>query len=145
VDFFENPRAPSGRPGCRAPHLTVKRAGDEVSTVDLFAGSWVLFGGPKGEAWRDLLRHSPAVAALGAVCHCLEPAGDLQDVNHRWSAAYGVDADGAVLVRPDGVVAWRRRSAGGSAQSALDAAFDRVLMRGRETPSHETRPVMARQ
>lgn len=135
VDLFEDPRAPSGRPGSRAPQLVVRRAGEEVSTVDLFAGTWVLHCGPKGDAWPDLLRASPAAAALGVVCHGTEPAGELQDVHHRWSVAYGLDADGAVLIRPDGFVAWRRDHADGNAQVALDAACGRVLMRDDEAPS----------
>ena len=98
-----------------------------MSTVDLFAGQWVLCGGPEGDAWPRLLRDSPSAAALRVACHGIEPAGNLQDVNRRWSAAYGVDADGAVLIRPDGFVAWRRRHADGDAQDALDAALDRVL------------------
>lgn len=128
LDLFENPRALSGRPGSRAPHLIVKRAGKEVSTVDLFAGKWVLCGSPEGHAWPNLLSQSPSAVPLGVMWHGIEPAGDLQDINHRWSAAYGIDTDGAVLIRPDGFVAWRRRKADGSAQSALDAACDRMLM-----------------
>jgi hypothetical protein len=126
-DVFENPRAPSGRPGSRAPHLIVKSAGEEVSTVDLFAGRWVLCGGPTGFLWPRLLRDSPSAAALHVAYHGIEPAGKLKDVHRRWSAAYGGDADGAVLIRPDGFVAWRRRHAGGNPQDALDAAFDCVL------------------
>jgi putative polyketide hydroxylase len=126
-DLFEDPRAPSGRPGSRAPHLIVKRGGDEVSTVDLFASQWVLCGGPEGHRWPQILQDSPSAAALRVVCHGIEPAGNLEDVNRRWSAAYGVAGDGAVLIRPDGFVAWRRRNADGSAPDALDAAFDRVL------------------
>jgi putative polyketide hydroxylase len=129
MDLFEDPRAPSGRPGSRAPQVIVKRAREEVSTIDLFAGRWVLCGGSKGHVWRDLLSRSRAIASLQVVFHGIEPAGELQDVNDRWSAAYGVDADGVVLIRPDGFVAWRRHNASGGAQAALDAAFVRVLMR----------------
>ena len=126
-DLFENPRTPSGRPGSRAPHLIVKRAGDDISTIDLFAGRWVLCCGPKGHAWPDLLRKSPGAIGLGVVSYGVEPAGDLQDVNNRAAAALGIDEDGAVVIRPDGFVAWRRRDAGGNAQGDLDAAFDRAL------------------
>jgi len=136
VDFFENPRAPSGRPGSRAPHFVVRSTGEEVSTVDLFAGRWVLCGGPEGHLWPRCLRDSPSAAALRVAYHGIEPTGDLQDVNRRWAAAYGVDADGAVLIRPDGVVAWRRRHAGGNAQDALDAAFNRVLT-GHDERNHK--------
>jgi hypothetical protein len=34
--------------------------------------------------------------------------GELQDVDSRWQEAYGVEADGALLIRPDGFVAWRQ-------------------------------------
>jgi hypothetical protein len=143
VDFFEDPRAPTGRPGSRAPHLIVKRAGEEMSTVDLFAGKWVLFGGPEGHRWAELLRDTPSAAALRVACHGIEPAGSLQDIHRRWSA-YGVDADGAVLIRPDGVVAWRRRNTGGNAHDALSAAFDRILRRQDEAQSHGKVHAMAR-
>jgi len=127
ADLFENPRAPSGRPGSRAPQLIVKRADQELSTIDLFAGKWVLFAGPRGHVWPELVRKSPAAAASAVVCHGLDPAGELRDVHDRWSAASGVDVDGAVLIRPDGFVAWRRRDAAGHVQEALDTALDRLL------------------
>lgn len=126
-DFFENPRAPSGRPGSRAPHVTVTCAGTERSTVDLFAGRWVLCAGPQSRAWRDLLDRSPSTGALRVVYHGIEPAGELQDINQRWPAASGVDTDGAMLIRPDGFVAWRRRNADAGAQAALDAALHAIV------------------
>lgn len=61
----------------------------------------------------------------------IEPAGDLQDLNGRWTEAFDVEGDGAVLIRPDGFVAWRRRNTGPTAEADLDAAFDRVLRRSR--------------
>jgi 2-polyprenyl-6-methoxyphenol hydroxylase-like FAD-dependent oxidoreductase len=125
-DLFENPRTSPPQPGSRAPHVIVKRAGNDVSTVDLFAGRWVLVSGPKGTIWREILERSPA-GTLGVVCHGMAPAGDLQDVNGRWSAAFGVGDEGAVLIRPDGFVAWRRADATGDALAALDAALTRLM------------------
>jgi putative polyketide hydroxylase len=87
----------------------------------------VLCAGPDGRAWREALCRSTRGTELGVVHHGIAPAGDLQDVHGRWSAAYGVDADGAVLIRPDGFVAWRRRTPGADAQTALDAAFEEVI------------------
>jgi 2-polyprenyl-6-methoxyphenol hydroxylase-like FAD-dependent oxidoreductase len=128
TEVFEDPRAP-GQPGSRAPHVIVERAGTPVSTVDLFAGHWVLAYGPRGDVWPDRVRRSPAAAALRVVCHGMRPAGDLLDTGDRWSTAYGVEADGAVLVRPDGFIAWRRQRADASAQTDLDAAFDYLGIR----------------
>ncbi len=128
-DLLENPRAPSGRPGSRAPHVVVRRAGEAMSTVDLFAGRWVLCRGPKGRAWQDILRRSGAASALGVVLHGIAPAGDLQDVGGRWAAAWGVGPGGAVLIRPDGFVAWRGRTADQTAQGDLETALDRIVRR----------------
>ncbi len=129
ADLFENPRAPSGRPGSRAPHVVVTHLGATVSTIDLFGDRWVLVSGPKGRIWSELLRQSPAARVLGISWHGIHPDGDLWDVANRWSAAYGVDDDGAVLIRPDGFIAWRRPTADGEAASAFDAAVEHLQMR----------------
>jgi 2-polyprenyl-6-methoxyphenol hydroxylase-like FAD-dependent oxidoreductase len=77
---------PSAAPGCRAPHLWLA---DDRSTIDLFDREYVLLTSPKGAAWRD----------SGFTEHVIsEP---------DWPALYGVEPTGAVLVRPDGHVAWR--------------------------------------
>jgi hypothetical protein len=136
--LFENPRTPSGRPGSRAPHVIVKRAGERLSTIDVFANQWVLVYGPTGRLWSDLLGRSKA-ASLDVGARGLEPAGDLCDVDGRALTAYGIDSDGAVLIRPDGFIAWRRRSASGAAQADLDAAVGHVLGTGQQSRDRETR------
>jgi hypothetical protein len=45
----------------------------------------------------------------------------------RWNAAYGVGATGAVLVRPDGFVAWRSSGRVTDPQALLAQALGRVL------------------
>jgi 2-polyprenyl-6-methoxyphenol hydroxylase-like FAD-dependent oxidoreductase len=126
ADLFEDPRSPSGRAGSRAPHLAVTPA--PVSTVDLFADRWVLVSGPDGKGWADCVRRSSAARALGVVWHGIHPAGDLHDVAGRFSTVYGVGPDGAVLIRPDGFIAWRQMTAAGSA-TALDDALERLWVR----------------
>ena len=106
-DDFIDPRKPSGRPGSRAPHLVVTHAGAPVSTIDLFADRWVLISGRDGKGWSDCVRRSSSARALGVVWHGIQPAGDLEDMANRFSTAYGVGTDSAVLIRPDGFIAWR--------------------------------------
>jgi hypothetical protein len=47
-----------------------------------------------------------------------------------WAARYGVGPDGAVVVRPDGYVAWRSAEACDDMPGELRRAMDAVLCRG---------------
>ena len=49
----EHPHGSLGRPGSRAPHLWLKRGNRDISTIDLFDGSFVLLAAPEGAAWLD--------------------------------------------------------------------------------------------
>ncbi|WP_371498056.1 FAD-dependent monooxygenase [Kitasatospora sp. NBC_00374] len=130
--------ASTGEPGSRAPHLWVRRAGVRISTLDLFEDSMVLLTGPDGGAWqaaaqRLAQRHDMPLAAyrIGhAPEHELAP-----EAGPGWAEAYGTTADGAVLVRPDGFVAWRASEAQvaagpSAAESVLDEALRTVLRLG---------------
>jgi putative polyketide hydroxylase len=129
TDTFENPSTPSGRPGSRATHLVVERAGERLSTVDLFNGRWVLFTGPNGGVWRDAAVRVPEAHAFGLECHGVDAHGDLRDVDGRWSTVYGVGADGAVLVRPDGFIAWRGRAGAVPTPASFDQALEALSFR----------------
>ena len=119
---------PSARPGSRAPHAWLEREGIRISTLDLFGGGFVLLTGPDGKAWRDDAR---AVAArLGVPLQALTVGDELADVEDAWTAAYGVERDGAVLVRPDAHVGWRRRSAVADPAAELEGALRSILGRG---------------
>lgn len=90
--------APSARPGGRAPHAWLERDGAQVSTIDLVGRRFTLFG--SGPAWRTV--------GESAVPMDIAVVGDkLADPEGQWHRAYGVEPGGAVLVRPDGYVAWR--------------------------------------
>lgn len=127
-DLFEDPHAPSGRPGSRAPHVVVTHRGARMSTIDLFSDRWILASGPRGNDWSTWMSRSSAARLLGVVWHGIQPSSDLEDLTDRFSAAYGVEADGAVLIRPDGFVAWRHARAKDGAK-ALDTALERLWIR----------------
>src|SRR5690348_13147052 len=99
--LHEHPRESKGRPGSRAPHVIVPSDGGRVSTLDLFGTGFVLLAGDSGEAWR--------AAAVGAADRLGVPlnAHVVGDPQSGFADAYGISQAGAVLVRPDGVVAWR--------------------------------------
>jgi putative polyketide hydroxylase len=119
---------PSARPGGRAPHVFLTRGDKQISTVDLFGPHFVLLTGTDGAPWRRAAQAiGPMVPALQT--HTIGTGGDLGDPDGNWHAAYGVDKDGAVLVRPDGHVAWRSRSGASNPEGVLRAALDRVFGR----------------
>ena len=53
--------------------------------------------------------------------------GDLADLEARFAAAYGISNTGAVLMRPDGYVAWNCPAAAAEPATALRAALARSL------------------
>jgi 2-polyprenyl-6-methoxyphenol hydroxylase-like FAD-dependent oxidoreductase len=118
---------PSARPGRRAPHVWLERDGARISTIDLFGPRFVLLTGPRGGAWLEAAAALAVPSRPPLVAHTIGGDGEFADPNGSWQAAYEVDDDGAVLVRPDGQVAWRSRSGSGEAGTVLADAMDRVL------------------
>jgi hypothetical protein len=106
---------PSARPGGRAPHVWLESKGERLSTIDLLGKGFALLASTKANGWVG------AADGLGIACH---PLGDKQ-----WAEAYGVDEDGAVLVRPDGYVGWRSASAAKDPAAALGGAMAAILGR----------------
>ncbi|CAN5336796.1 FAD-dependent oxidoreductase [soil metagenome] len=113
---------PSAAPGCRAPHVWLFQDGERISTIDLLGSHFVLFTGPQGEAWRDV---AVSQSRISIVVHTI--GKDVVDSQREWTEAYGVNDDGAVLVRPDGYVAWRMRSLSGNPHQVLTTAIDVLL------------------
>lgn len=118
---------PGARPGSRAPHAWLRRGGERISTLDLYDGGFVLLTGPGGRAWRAAGERAAQRLDVPLICYSIGPAGDLTDEAVAWLDLYGVDADGAVLVRPDGHVAWRAKSAEGEPSESLVAVLLKVL------------------
>src|SRR4051812_5755909 len=112
----ENPRDSNGRPGTRAPHLWITRNGAQISTLDLLGSSpqssrrearptFTLIAGTSGHRWCEAAHRAASELGLPVAVHRVgESAGDSDEGVER---AFGIEADGAVLVRPDGFVGWR--------------------------------------
>ncbi|GAA1961074.1 FAD-dependent monooxygenase [Amycolatopsis minnesotensis] len=124
----EDPREPSGRPGLRAPHVWLDRAGDKVSTVDLFDGCFTLLVGPDGTEWQAA--GEKAAAAIGVDLRVHRIGAELGDPDGRFAGAYGITGTGATLVRPDGFVAWRATAAPPEPEHELRQALTSVLALG---------------
>jgi putative polyketide hydroxylase len=59
------------------------------------------------------------------------PDGDLVDKGETFAQAYGLGLgpDGAVLVRPDAVIAWRAPGEAGDRRAAVEEALRPLLFR----------------
>ncbi|MDI1455030.1 FAD-dependent monooxygenase [Streptomyces sp. ATE26] len=123
-----------GAPGSRAPHLWVTtRDGRRISTLDLYERSFVVLTGPEGEAWRTAARSVSARLGVPVEGYVVGPDHDLVPENGAdWAVPHGTTQSGAVLVRPDGFVAWRSPSLVLDAERALTETLMTVLRR--ETP-----------
>ena len=123
---------PTAEPGSRAPHM------------------WLRTGPATGcQHWTCMSRrwYSSAVATAehGTRPGCERPSTGVPlgcyRVGHGaeydlvledgsdWAQVHGTDSDGAVLVRPDGSVAWRARTSGADPERTLADVLDAVLSR----------------
>ncbi len=133
AQLTEHPRESKGRPGSRAPHVSLHRGdGAQLSTLDLFGLRYVLLAASAGEAWQSLARAAAADIGLPLDAHVVG-AGELRDPAGAFPDAYGIGRGGAVLVRPDGVVAWRAVEggveSGGASQETMRATLASLLCR----------------
>jgi putative polyketide hydroxylase len=120
---------PGGRPGGRAPHIWLRRGEDEISSLELFDGAPVLLTGTAGDAWPTAARAVARRTGVPLRVHRVGEGGDLEDLYGELPDRYGIAADGAVLIRPDGHVAWRCPGVAPDAEAELDDALSRVFAR----------------
>jgi hypothetical protein len=118
---------PTARPGCRAPHIWLSCAGHRLSTLDLFVTRFVLLAGQAGTAWCRAAREVAQTRRLPLHAFTVGAQGDLIDPERSWATTYGVEQDGAVLVRPDGHVAWRTRSSVPNPAPVLQGVLASIL------------------
>ncbi|WP_432558814.1 FAD-dependent monooxygenase [Granulicoccus sp. GXG6511] len=131
---------PTTRPGAKIPHAwLVGSDGHRRSTLDVVgAGSFTVVSGPAGTAWRA------AVDALGLPwlgCVLIGADPEARDPYHDWRRQREIHEAGALLVRPDGVVAWRTPEPiwdPAHAERLLSEALDRVLARDRPAAEAES-------
>jgi hypothetical protein len=124
----EDPRQMRGRPGTRVPHLLLERDGARVSSIDLAAATFALFAGSEAGEWAAAA--AAAAHDAGVSCQVFQDGKVVRDPDGRLGAAMGISPSGAVLVRPDHVVAWRGVEAGADPAATMVRVFDAMLGRG---------------
>lgn len=116
------------RPGAKIPHAwLVGKDGKRVSTLDITGkGRFTLITGLSGIAWES----ATAQLALPFLDTVLVGRPGYEDPYKYWARKREIAEAGALLVRPDGVVAWRHTEAVRDAETArqlLAGAIETVL------------------
>lgn len=92
---------PSSCPGARLPHAWLEK--DRTAVARL------------------------AAAGLPIDCASIGPGEDYEDPFGDWASARGTEDDGALLVRPDHVIAWRQCERANDCASALRDVLARIM------------------
>jgi 2,4-dichlorophenol 6-monooxygenase len=127
---------PSARPGSRLPHVWLQRRGQRVSTHDAATpGRFTLMTGRGGTTWLRAARNAARTFELDvAIVTTKQPQpGEYFDPQGAWHELSGIGEHGALLVRPDGHVAWRHAAAAASDREATDllaSALGSILENG---------------
>jgi 2,4-dichlorophenol 6-monooxygenase len=129
----------NARPGHHVPHVWLRAAdGWTVSSSDLVAveGFTLFTDGAPGCPWREAARtvagatgHPITVVEVG-----VGDGGGYADPGGRWHTVCGLEAGGALLVRPDRHVAWRSATAPADPAADLEGVVHTLLHRSPELP-----------
>ncbi|MGW8882056.1 aromatic-ring hydroxylase C-terminal domain-containing protein, partial [Streptomyces mirabilis] len=120
----------NGEPGSRAPHLWVHQGGERKSTLDLYEHTLVLLTDGADVDWRRAAARVADRLSVRLQAYGIGAGADLEPENGAdWAELHGTTAQGAVLVRPDGFVAWRATGPAADAESTLHEVLTTLLHR----------------
>lgn len=121
---------PNARPGARAPHLNVvSRSNAEfpISIHNRFGTEFVCLTSGDSMAWESTIDSSVISFPVKFLSISSDKdQGDVLDTQGKLPEFYGVEPGGAVLIRPDGHVAWRSQSA---PENAADQSLQHAILR----------------
>ncbi|MFI8186076.1 FAD-dependent oxidoreductase [Actinacidiphila glaucinigra] len=124
---------PSSRPGAKLPHAWLTAGTRTLSTLDLGGGGrFTLLTGIGGEAWVAAARAAGAELGLDIATAVVGPGRAYEDPYGDWARLRGIGDTGALLVRPDLYIAFRRADGAADdaeARAVLGAALRRILGR----------------
>ena len=124
---------PGARPGSRAPHLWLSANRSDganiCSTLDLFEREFVLLTDMTNEGWRRGALRAASELKVPLAAYSIGAGGDFGGEQVSFTELYDLDAGGAVLIRPDGHVAWRSRGASTEAEAIMRSVLRMVVGR----------------
>jgi putative polyketide hydroxylase len=117
---------PRARPGFRAPHLWLRREGRRISSLDLYGGRLVCIAGKDADDW---IRGVHVVSDRSKIPIDALQVGrsfEVEDAT-EFEESYEIGDRGAVLIRPDGHVAWRTASPPSRTGPSIETVVRRVV------------------
>ncbi len=121
----KNEYVPHATPGARAPHIWIDPR-YQRSILDLFGSGFVLLAADRNgwaSAAEQIGFETTFPLRMFNIRQECRTAGIWQD----WMELYGVGAEGAVLIRPDSMVAWRSNGGVGDAKAGLLSVLERLM------------------
>ena len=119
---------PSSRPGAKLPHAWITSGTRTLSTLDTVGrGRFTLITGIGGEGWVKAAGAQAQAQGLDIATVVIGPGQEYEDPYGDWARLSEVADSGALLVRPDGFVAFRYATATQEAEQLLTDALRRIL------------------
>lgn len=127
---------PTTQPGNRLPHAWIETGNSVISTHDLVRNkpTFSLITDSEGGDWEIAAMHilknrgiEIVVAQIGENCR-------YRDYDDRWDGLKGIQSGGAILVRPDNMIAWRSIYKSRVDGKELEAVMDQLLLQGAHFP-----------
>jgi hypothetical protein len=113
-------------PGTRLPHAWVEDHDTRISTLDLVASRFTLLAGQDGQEWCDAARTVAKKLGIDLAAFRIGPDGDASDEDGHACAALKLRGSEALLVRPDGFIAWRATSPGPEPERVIERVIRHV-------------------
>lgn len=121
---------PNTRPGARLPHAWLQRQGEAVSTQDLVPrDGFLLLTARSNSPWAAAAQQAAEEFGIRIDVVAVADQAPVQDLHRDWRRIREIGDDGALLVRPDQIIAWRAMESDADALSALQGALRSVLRR----------------
>jgi hypothetical protein len=120
---YEDPYEPYVLPGGRLPHVALISAGKGLSSLDLIKQNFVIFTVQEDSPWLE----ASSKQKIPPDCHVIGSTGTYQDHRGAAQVMWKLEEGEALLVRPDGIIAWRSGGQPSEHANALKKALDSIL------------------
>lgn len=128
---------PTTQPGHRLPHAWIEVGKLVISTHDLVSNKpgFALITDSEGGDWEIAARNISKHHGIEVVTARIGDNAFYRDYDDRWNALKGIQAGGAILIRPDNMIAWRSIYKSRLQGKELEVAMDQLLLGGTEEQS----------